>query len=146
MRFARDPFAAVTPAVARIRGDEPITSSVAVLICIRNELPARVMRNLTPILEGVAASRFGGRFHLCVLSDTNDPTTATAEERVFHELAGGWRDRIAVTYRRRTENAGFKAGNLRDFCERWGAQHEFAVTLDADSFIPADAVLRMTRL
>ena len=25
-------------------------------------------------------------------------------------------------------NGGFKAGNIRDFCERWGSGHEFAVT------------------
>ena len=36
-----------------------------------------------------------------------------------------------------TVNTGFKAGNIRDFCERWGRQHEFAVTLDADSFMTA---------
>ena len=27
-----------------------------------------------------------------------------------------------VTYRRRTVNTGFKAGNFWDFCERWGGQ------------------------
>ena len=32
MRFARDPAAAVTPAAARIRGDEPITASIAILL------------------------------------------------------------------------------------------------------------------
>ena len=37
MRFARDPVAVVTPAAARVRGDEPITASVAFIVCIRNE-------------------------------------------------------------------------------------------------------------
>ena len=41
MRFAKNPAAAVTAAAGRIRGDEPITASVAVLCCIRNEPPAR---------------------------------------------------------------------------------------------------------
>ncbi|MBO0752278.1 MAG: glucans biosynthesis glucosyltransferase MdoH, partial [Bradyrhizobiaceae bacterium] len=49
-------------------------------------------------------------------------------------------------YRRRDDNAGFKAGNIRDFCLRFGAAHDFAVTLDADSFIPAPAILRMVRI
>ena len=44
-----------------------------------------------------------------------------------------------MTYRRRTTNTGFKAGNIRDFCEQWGAKHEFAVSLDADSFMTAEA-------
>jgi len=141
LRFARDPVAAVTPAAARVCGDEPITASVALLACIRNEDPARVIRNLAPMLDGLAPA--GNRFHLYVLSDTNDPATAAAEEVRFTTLAERWRGRIAVTYRRREDNVGFKAGNIRDFCLRWGTQHDFAVTLDADSFMPAAAVLRM---
>jgi membrane glycosyltransferase len=43
-------------------------------------------------------------------------------------------------------NSGFKAGNIRDFCQRWGSRHELAVTLDADSFMPADAILRLVRI
>ena len=37
MRLAADPVAAVTPVAGRVRGDEPITSSTAILLCIRNE-------------------------------------------------------------------------------------------------------------
>ena len=144
LRFARDPVAAVTPAAARIRGDEPITASVALLACIRNEDPARVIRNIAPMLVGLAAA--GERFHLYVLSDTSDRTTAAAEAAQFGDLASGWRDRIAVTYRRREDNAGFKAGNIRDFCLTYGHSHDLAVTLDADSFIPGAAVLRMVRI
>lgn len=146
MRFSEDPVSEVIPAVKRLRGDEPITASVAILACIRNEMPARVVRNLAPMLEGLAAAGVGERFHLYVLSDTNDAAIAAAEELTFGELAGHWQGRIAVTYRRRADNAGYKAGNLRDFCERWGDRHELAVTLDADSFIPAEAVLRMVRI
>jgi membrane glycosyltransferase len=146
MRFAADPVAAVIPAVTRVRGDEAITASVAILAFIRNEMPARVVRNLAPMLEGLAGSDAHGRFHLYVLRDTNDGAIAAAEELTFGELANTWRDRIPITYRRRAENAGFKAGNLGDFCRRWGDRHDLAVTLDADSFIPADAILRMVRV
>ncbi len=144
LRFARNPVATVTPAAARIRGDEPITASIALLACIRNEDPARVIRNLAPMLDGLAP--VGAHFHLYALSDTSDPAVAADEERCFADLAETWRGRMAVTYRRRDDNAGFKAGNIRDFCLRWGAAHDFAVTLDADSFIPASAILRMVRI
>src|SRR5437660_11942580 len=80
MRFARDPVAAVMPVAGRVRGDEPITASTAVLICIRNEPPERVIRHLTPMLEGIAALGVGERFHLYVLSDTADAAIAAAEE------------------------------------------------------------------
>jgi membrane glycosyltransferase len=146
MRFARNPAAVVTPAAARIRGDEAITASVALMACIRNEPPVRVIRNLAPMLEGLAAAGVGNSFHLYVLSDTGDTATAAAEAASFADLAAQWRGRIAVTYRRRDDNSGYKAGNIRDFCERFGADHEFAVTLDADSFIPASAILRMVRI
>jgi membrane glycosyltransferase len=144
LRFAKDPVAAVTPAAARIRGDEPITASVALMACIRNEDPERVIRNLTPMLAGLAS--VGAQFHLYALSDTNDPAVAAAEQQCFGDLAATWQGCIAVTYRRRDDNTGFKAGNIRDFCLRWGGAHDFAVTLDADSFIPASAILRMVRI
>jgi membrane glycosyltransferase len=144
LRFANNPVAAVTPAASRIRGDEPITASVALLACIRNENPGRIIRNLGPMLDGLAP--MGAHFHLHALSDTCDPDVAAAEEQAFAALAEMWRDRVKVTYRRRDGNAGFKAGNIRDFCLRFGADHDFAVTLDADSFIPAAAILRMVRI
>src|SRR5882724_13652348 len=55
MRFARDPVAAVTPCAGRVRGDEPITASTAILLCIRNEPPDRVARLLEPMMAGLAA-------------------------------------------------------------------------------------------
>src|SRR5262245_65947954 len=50
MRFAADPVAAVTPVARRVRGDEPITASTAILLCIRNEPPERVVQPLEPAL------------------------------------------------------------------------------------------------
>jgi membrane glycosyltransferase len=156
LRFAHDPVAAVTPAAARIRGDEPITASVALIACIRNEDPGRIIRNLSPMLDGLSGdltpdlapdlAPSGAQFHLYALSDTSDAAVAADEERAFAALAEKWRGRLNVTYRRREDNAGFKAGNIRDFCLRFGAKHDFAVTLDADSFIPSSAILRMVRI
>ena len=146
MRFSRDPIAAVMPLAARVRGDEPVTASTAILLCIRNELPERMIRNLEPMLDGLDASGARACFHLYVLSDTSDTEIVAKEQARFDLLATRWRGRIAVTYRRRTVNSGYKAGNIRDFCERWGSNHEFALTLDADSFMSASAVLRLVRI
>jgi membrane glycosyltransferase len=146
MRFARDPVVTVTPIAGRVRGDEPITASTAILVCIRNEPPERVIRGLAPMLEGLGAPGVGERFHLYVLSDTSEAAIAAAEDACFAALTQAWRERIAVTYRRRTLNAGYKAGNIRDFCDRWGSQHELALVLDADSVMTANAVLRLVRI
>jgi membrane glycosyltransferase len=146
LRFSTDPVATVIPQAASIRGDEPIVASTAILLCIRNELPERMIRNLRPLLDGLERSGFGDRFHLYILSDTSDPKIATVEEKQFAELANVWDGRVAMTYRRRAVNTGFKAGNIRDFCEQWGSKHEFAVSLDADSFMTAEATLLLVRI
>jgi membrane glycosyltransferase len=146
VRLAADPIAAVMPAAARVRGDEPVTVSTAILLCIRNELPERMIRNLEPMLAGLDIAGCGERFNLYVLSDTSDAKIAGDEEACFAAFTARWRDRVAITYRRRTVNTGYKAGNIREFCERWGGKHDFAVTLDADSFMTADAVLRLVRI
>src|SRR5689334_12820203 len=87
MRCARDPVAAVFPAVARVRPDAPITLSTAVLVCIRNEAPEHVIRNLEPMLAELAATGVAERFHVYVLSDTTDPVLGQSEEARFAELA-----------------------------------------------------------
>jgi membrane glycosyltransferase len=146
MRFARDPVAAILPVAGRVRGDEPITASTAILLCIRNEPPDRVARLLEPMMQGLAARGVGERFHLYVLSDTGEPAIAADEHARFMALKEAWHGSIALTYRRRTSNIGFKAGNVGDFCERWGKDHDFAIMLDADSVVTVELVLKLVRI
>ncbi|WP_170146063.1 glucans biosynthesis glucosyltransferase MdoH [Rhodoplanes elegans] len=146
LRLADDPVAAVLPVAARVAPTAPIAGSTAILVCVRNEAPERIVRNLRPLLAGLAETPHADRFHAYVLSDTSDPAIAAAEEAGFAALAAEFVGRIALTYRRRTDNAGFKAGNIAEFCNAWGHLHDFAVTLDADSIMPAEAVLRMVRI
>jgi membrane glycosyltransferase len=146
MQFSRDPIALVFPAAARVTGDEAVTASIAILVCIRNETPDRVLRNLEPTLSGLVEAKTADRFHVYVLSDTSDPAIAAAEEERFGALTRKWQSGIGLTYRRRARNTGFKAGNIRDFCDRWGARHDFAVTLDADSFMTTQGILQLVRI
>lgn len=143
---AANPAAVVTPVSARVTGNEPITAKTAILWCVRNEDTGRVIRNIEPMMEGIAASGAAGKFRFFILSDTNYPEIAATEEPCFAALAKKYEGRVELTYRRRTDNTGFKAGNVFDFCTRWGGDYEFAVTLDADSFQTADSILRMVRI
>jgi membrane glycosyltransferase len=146
MRLCRDPATAVNPLATSVRGDEPLSESTGILMCIRNESPDQVVRNLQPLLDGLVQADVAHLFQVYLLSDSSDPNIIAAETSRFEAFIANWSGRIPVTYRRRAVNTGFKAGNIRDFCDRWGHHHTFALTLDADSFMPAAAVLRLLRI
>ena len=144
--LSRDPLSVVLPLSARVSALDPITASTAIALCIRNETPTRLERNLEAMMRGLVDSGFGSKLHVYVLSDTNDPVIGEQEQQCFDAMAARWRTRLALTYRRRTDNQGYKAGNIADFCARWGHLHDFVVTLDADSFMTGQAILRLVRL
>jgi membrane glycosyltransferase len=146
MRFARDPVAAVLPVAACVDDDEPIIASTAILLCIRNEPAERVAGLVRPLLDRLALLEHGKRFHVYVLSDSSAPEIAEGEQLHFAAMAARWHGRLGLTYRRRASNIGYKAGNIRDFCDRWGKLHDFAVILDADSAITVELLLKLVRL
>ena len=74
-------------------------------------------------------------FSYFVLSDTNDPDVAAAEEQAVEAWKAADPDRDRIVYRRRTDNTGYKAGNVRDFCARWGGDFALMLPLDADSLM-----------
>lgn len=142
----KDPITFILPKNMQVSDTSPITHSTAILLCIRNESPARLIRNLQAMLNGLVNYHFGSFFHVYVLSDTNEATIAQEETASFEELRTKWHEQIQITYRRREDNTGFKAGNIADFCQRWGKDHEFALVLDADSFMASSAITRLVRM
>ncbi len=145
-RVAREPLATVIPMAANMDPATPITSSTAILLCVRNESPERIQRNLTATMQGLALPGIAEHVHIYVLSDTNDAEIAQQEQACFDSLSLKWKDRIQITYRRRTDNTAYKAGNIADFCKRWGHLHDFAITLDADSVMTGQAIMRLVRI
>lgn len=142
--FSRDPLKRVNPMVSDMVLDDPITTPTAILLCIRNESTARLVRNLQVLGQGLMARQDVDQFHVYVLSDTTNAQMASQEMQAFEALAAQWAPTLALTYRRRDHNTGYKAGNIQDFCAHFGAQHELAVVLDADSLMSANAVRRLT--
>jgi membrane glycosyltransferase len=145
LRFSANPAAAVVPGADHGR-DAPIVARTAILLCIRNEPPERIIRNLSPLLSDLARGGTADQFHLYILSDTDESRAAELEASHFAVLRDVWEGRVAITYRRRPSNHGFKAGNILEFCDRWGSQYDLAITLDADSVMSADAMLRLVRI
>jgi membrane glycosyltransferase len=141
-----DPARHVMPALAHGARSTPVGARTAILVCTRNEDPHRVARNLDVLMAGLTACMPRDRVSVYLLSDTNRDEIGHEEERVVEALRARHAEGPRLVYRRRTENPGFKAGNIRDFCERWGRDHDFAVVLDADSVMSAETVAHLVRV
>ncbi len=145
LHFRKDALAEVAP-FAACTGSAPLHIDTAVLMTLRNEDPARALSRLRAMKASIDATGEGARFGYFVLSDTNDPAIAEAEEKALTawrtaDAAGG-----RIHYRRRAHNAGFKAGNVRDFCTRWGNDYVLMLPLDADSLMAGTTVVRLVRM
>lgn len=143
----RDGMDQVAPFAGAADLNEPILVKTAVLMTLRNEDPARAFARLAAVKRSLDATGEGAHYSYFVLSDTNIETVAAAEEHA----AADWRhaegaDAARIIYRRRTDNTGYKAGNVRDFCERWGHDYELMLPLDADSLMSGEAIVRLTRM
>ncbi|MDQ0315990.1 glucans biosynthesis glucosyltransferase MdoH [Amorphus orientalis] len=146
MRFSRAPLELTCPAAASDDPSRAISDRTALLSCIRNEDVETVSRNLSAMIDGLAHAGVADRFDVFVLSDSNWLDVIEAEETTIAALQARWADTIRITYRRRDDNPGYKAGNIRDFCDRWGADYQYALVLDADSFMSAAAIQRLVRV
>lgn len=141
-----DPVEQVAPFAAAGDTDVPLTVKTAVLMTLRNEEPARAIERLRTVKRSIAATGQGAAFSYFILSDTNDDAVALREEQLVATWQANDPDAKRITYRRRTDNSGFKAGNVRDFIERWGSEYELMLPLDADSLMSGEAVVSMTRM
>lgn len=136
----------VAPFAAAGEVDTPLSIRTAVLMTLRNEVPHRAFRRLEIVKQSLDATGEGAWFDYFVLSDTNDPAVAAAEEELAAAFAARIGEQGRLTYRRRSDNAGYKAGNVRDFCERWGDRYELMLPLDADSVMSGDAIVKLARM
>jgi membrane glycosyltransferase len=145
LHFTRDPIGKVAP-FAHHPATGPLTLRTAILMTLRNEDPARAFARLRIVRESLARTGEDSQFDFFVLSDTDIPGVAEAEERLFAEWHGEFLDDSRTFYRRRERNDGYKAGNVRDFLERWGAGYDLMLPLDADSLMSGAEIVRLVRM
>ena len=122
-------------------------ASTAVIMPICNEHVPTVFAGLTATAESLVAAGAARLVQMYVLSDTSDPALRDAEHAAWQAL----QRRMAATglqvhYRWRARRTHRKAGNVADFCRRWGRLHRYMVVLDADSVMSGEAVLGLMRL
>lgn len=121
----------------------PLISRTAILMPVYNESPHRVFAGIRAMYEAVQATGEGSAFDFFVLSDTTDPDVWLAEEMAWARLNQVLDGASRVYYRHRPKNTGRKAGNIADFCRRWGALYTYMIVLDADSVMSAETMREM---
>jgi len=123
----------------------------AIIMPICNEDVATVFAGLRATCESVAATGKGKTFDVFVLSDSYDPEIAAAERAAWEELRSALasspkQPQVEVYYRLRARRTHRKAGNVADFCRRWGKDYKYMVVLDADSVMSGDCIVSMAKL
>jgi membrane glycosyltransferase len=136
----------VAPFVAAGASADPIRLRTAVLMTLRNEDPERAFRRLRTVKRSIEETGERERFAYFILSDTSTPAVARAEEAAVAAWRAEAADPERIVYRRRAANSGFKAGNLRDFCETFGRDFDLMLPLDADSLMSGEAIVRLVHM
>ncbi|BAQ47169.1 MULTISPECIES: glucans biosynthesis glucosyltransferase MdoH [Methylobacterium] len=146
LRAGRAGLLAAAPHAAAGEAETPLHLTTAVVMTLRNEDPARALSRLALVRESLVRTGEGAAFRYHVLSDSDRPEVARAEE----DWVAAWRaglpeaEAARIRYRRRSENAGYKAGNMQEFCARSDA--DLMLPLDADSLMTGPAILRLVRI
>jgi membrane glycosyltransferase len=127
------------------RQTERATARTALVMPIHNEDADRVMAGMAATLDSLEATGEAAGFDAFLLSDTTDPEIARAEEIAMRRLRARHRGSSELHYRRRARNVGRKAGNVAEFCRRWGSSYEYMVVLDADSLMAGPTLVELVR-
>ena len=137
----RDPVTFILPQLSLLRDDQSITLRTAIAVCVRDEDVGAIFARLHHLADEIDSAGLARNFLLCVLSDSSNDAVAEAEARGARQLQAGFGG--VTLYRRRTENTGFKAGNVMSFLDEHAGQFELLLCLDADSEMQLSTIRRM---
>lgn len=125
---------------------DPLPVSVAVVMPIFNEDVKRVFDGWRTIFKSVLGTEKLPNCDFFLLSDSNNPNVWVEEETSWYALTRELKAEGRMFYRRRRVGINKKAGNIADFCRRWGKHYRYMVVLDADSIMSGDAIVKLVRL
>ncbi len=144
--------------LARGTAEAPIlpldaAARTAIVMPICNEHVPTVFGGLAATIASLRATGESSVFDVFVLSDSNDPDIRAAEQAAWNDLAarlaeeaGGDPHSLRLHYRWRQRRTQRKAGNVADFCRRWGAAYRYFVVLDADSVMTGECLTTLVRM
>ncbi len=144
--------------LTRRLADEPVrpldpAARTAIVMPICNEHVATVFGGLGATVDSLVATGESANFDVYVLSDTSDADIRAAEHAAWSDLATRIADAVGddgrglrVHYRWRRLRTKRKAGNVADFCRRWGHGYRYMVVLDADSVMTGECLTTLVRM
>jgi len=144
--------------LARKLAEQPVrpldpTVRTAIVMPICNEHVPTVFGGLAATIDSLVATGESEHFDVYVLSDTNDPDIRAAEHAAYSQLAArmaaeaeGDPAALRVHYRWRQRRTKRKAGNVADFCRRWGGAYRYFIVLDADSVMSGECMTTLVRM
>ncbi len=124
----------------------PLSGKTAIIVCTYNEAPDRIFGMAVATMRSIAKLGHKESFDLFVLSDTTDPDIWVQEEAAFQEVREREAPGLRIFYRRRSANTGKKAGNVADWCRRWGANYDYMLVLDADSLVTGECIVKLAAI
>jgi membrane glycosyltransferase len=129
-------------------GHTPIhrEARTAIIMPICNEQVSTVFAGLRATCESLAATGASSLFDVYVLSDTSDPEIRAAELAAWAQLRHECGSAGRIYYRWRQRRTKRKAGNVADFCRRFGRNYRYMIVLDADSVMSGDCMVKLVRL
>ena len=127
-------------------GPGSLNSKTALIMLARNENPEQTLDCLRSTLQSLIETDQYACFDAYLLSDSDDKNLCITEEILCENLSQSMPKGINLYYRNRKDNTGHKAGNIRDFCQRWGKNYEFMVILDSDSIMEGKTLIELSSL
>lgn len=120
--------------------------TVAILVPVYNEDAPAVFARIAAMYRALEELKQLEFFHFYVLSDSTEAEAWLSEEAAWSETVRQLHGQGRIFYRHRPKNTARKAGNIADFCTRWGSQYDYMIVLDADSLLTGKTLLQLARM
>lgn len=118
----------------------------AVIFPIYNEEVSEVFARVRGVYHSLAQTGRLNRFEFFILSDSTRIDTWVEEEEAWTRLCRDLGSFGRIFYRHRSPNTNSKAGNIADFCRRWGGRYSYVIVMDADSFMEGKTMVQLASL
>tara|TARA_R110002096_G_scaffold105923_8_gene233095 strand:+ start:10555 stop:12720 length:2166 start_codon:yes stop_codon:yes gene_type:complete len=115
----------------------------ALVFPVYNEDPQRVFAGIEAVFEDLNLVDPNHDVDIYILSDSTNPDNWVKEEMAWVQLCRQVEGFGRIFYRRRAKNVNRKAGNIADFCTKWGGDYAYMITMDADSIVSGKAILQL---